>query len=219
MREYLRHRYAVAVPFLLLGLVTVIGGLVSGVTARGQLLDEYGGQPVPDGTVRHGARQVVSDAEGRYEMTDVPRTSILRIDASGFLATSAPGHGGDVRLRPLSLTVMVTEAGSGEPVASAQIRQGTSTLGATAESGSTVISPHPGREAVLLVCAKDFATQEVTAPGARMTVELARQAGADCPVIPTPSPSPSPSPSPAPSPGPASPSPSPPGSPTPTASP
>lgn len=214
MREFARHRYALALPFLLLALVTVAGGLLNGVNARGRLIDDFTGEPVTRGLIKHGARQFDAEPDGSYAVDGVPRTNRLRVEAQGYLITSAPPQGGDVRLTPLSITVQVNALGDPpQGISGAQIRQDTRVLGTVNPSGNTVITPHPGRDVKLLVCAKDFASQEVTARGVAMTIDLISQPGADCPPLPSPSPSPSPAPSPASTAAPGSPSP------TPTASP
>ncbi|HET8568325.1 MAG TPA: hypothetical protein VFM93_04995 [Candidatus Limnocylindria bacterium] len=204
MRDLRRHRYGLALPFIVLAVVAIVGGLLNGVTARGRLIDDFTDQAAKGGTVTHGVRAVAAGDDGSYEMTNVPRTSRLRVDAPGYLRTSAPGAGGDIRLSPLSLTVQVNEAGT-EPVkgvATAQFRRGTVIVGTTNTSGNTVIAPHPGKDGKLLLCAKDYETREITVQGVAMTIELRKQEGNDCPPLPTPSPAPGASPSPSPSPSP-----------------
>lgn len=218
MDRYLRHRYALALPFVLLVVIALIGGLLNGVTASGRVVDDYSGDPVAGAELSVGKRMTSTSEDGSYLMENVPRTTDIRVDAGpggGYFRTSAPAHGGDIRMQPNSLTVVVNVEGTDPPerIGLAQVRQETRILGTTNPSGNTVVTPHPGRDAKLLVCAKDFASKEITARGVLTTVTLVRQPGADCPVIPTPTPdpnAPSPSPSPAvsPSPGP-SPTPSP----------
>ena len=214
MERYRRHRYAILLTFVALALVTFLGGIVNGVTATGRLLDDYTGEGVKDGQLSVGLRRTWSVEDGSFVFENVPRTASIRVDAGGYLRTSAPAAGGDVRLSPLSVTVQVNVAGTSpaEGVPGAQVRQETRILGQMNPSGNTVISPHPGREAKVTVCAKGFATKEVTVKGVILIVELTRDAAGDCPPLPTPTPNPNATPTPAPTVAP-TPAPSPSGSP------
>ena len=218
MERWSRHRYAILAPFLVLALITLVGGILNGATARGRLIDDYTDVGVKDGVLSVGQRKAWSGEDGAYVFENVPRTAPIRVDAPGYLVVrTVPSHGGDVRLAPLSITIQVDVEGSEpvERVTTAQIRQETRILGQVNASGNTVISPHPGRDAKLIVCAQGFQTKEVVARGVLMTVALVKDAAGDCPPLPTPTPdpnAPSPSPSPAASPAvppAASPSPSP----------
>lgn len=212
MERYLRHRYALALPFLALALVLVIGGALNVVTARGRLIDDFTDRGVKDGKVTMGQRQVLSAEDGSFVMDGVPRTTGLRVDAGGYLRTSAPPHGGDVRLSPLAVTVQVNvrDATPIEGVPAAQIRRENRLLTTMNPTGGGVITPHPGRDASVLICAKGFRSEQFPIRGVTLEVTLARDAAGDCPPLPSPSPAPGASPSPvAPSPRAPSPSPSP----------
>jgi len=214
MERWLRHRYALVLPFVAFVLVGLVGGILNGATARGRLVDDFTDAGVKDGHLTVGLRSTWSAEDGSYVLENVPRTTSIRVDAGGYLRTSAPPVGGDVRLSPLAVTVQVNEAGVTPVVGvpSAQLRQDTRVLGTADTTGRTVISPHPGRDAKVLVCATGFASKEVTMRGVTLVIELSRDAAGDCPPLPTPTPNPNatPSPSPSPSASPAaSPSPSP----------
>lgn len=216
MDRYRRHRYALALPFLVLALAAVIGGVLNGVTVNGRLVDDYSEDPVKDGKISVGRRATWSGEDGSFTMENVPRTTSLRVEAGGYLIASPPPQSGEIRLAPLSVTVQVNiEATSpAEGVPSAQLRQEGRTLATANATGGAVVSPHPGKDAKVLVCAQGFASREVTVRGVTLVVTLRRDPSGDCPPLPTPSPSPTVSPSPgaspasSPSPG-ASPSPSP----------
>lgn len=216
----MRHRYALLLPFAALVLAALIGGIVNGVTARGRLVDDYTDQGVKDGVLSVGQRKAWSGEDGAYVFENVPRTAPIRVDAPGYLVIrTVPSQGGDVRLSPLSITFQVNVAGSEplEPVTTAHIRQGTRVLGQVNAGGNTVVSPHPGRDAKLIVCAQGFQTQEIAARGVLTTVALLKDPGGNCPPLPTPTPNPNATP--LPSPSPAAPSASPSASPSPRASP
>lgn len=119
-------------------------------------------------------------------------------------------------MSPASFTIQINEAGNPDKhIAKAEIRQGTTPLGTTNDGGNTVISPYPGKDAKLLLCATGYDQKEITIRGVVATFELTPGTNA-CPPLPTPTPSPSPSVSPSASPG-ASPTATP--SPSPTTSP
>lgn len=213
MQRWSRHRYALALPFVAFVLVALLGGILNGVTARGRLVDALTEEGVKDGKLSLGLRSTWAAEDGSYVFENVPRTTSIRVDAGGYLRTSAPAHGGEVRLSPLSVTVQVDEEGVTPVVGvgSAQVRQETRILGTANPTGGTVISPHPGKDAKVLICAKGFRSREFTIRGVTLQATLARDASGDCPPLPTPTPdpnAPSPSPSPAASPT-AAPSPSP----------
>ena len=88
----------------------------------------------------------------------------------------------------------MNEAGSNpvKPIANAEIRQGTTLLDKTIESGNKVVSPYPGKDAKLVICAVGYDQKEITVRGVVATVELTPGTNA-CPPLPTPTPSPSPS--------------------------
>jgi hypothetical protein len=207
VERYQRHRYALVLPFVALVLVTLIGGMLNGVTARGTIVDDFTNEGVKDAQlsiaqIGTSQRLAWSGEGGAYVFENVPRTTRLRIDAGGFLRASAPPEGGEVRLTPLSITIQVDVEGTDPPerVPQAQVRQETRILGNANASGNTVISPHPGRDAKLIVCRKGFQTKEVVARGVALTVALKADEAGDCPPLPTPTPDPNATPSPSPSP-------------------
>ena len=125
MERYQRHRYALVLPFLVLGVVALLGGLLNGVTASGRLLDDYTGDPVKDGELTLGRRKAWSAEDGSFRLESVPRTTSIRVDAGGYFRTSAPPEGGDIRLGPNSITAQVNVEGA-DPVVgvpAAQFRQ------------------------------------------------------------------------------------------------
>jgi len=213
----LRHRYLVYLPFVLLFVGTVIGGWVNTVDARGHVRDDFSGDGVPDAKLTLGNRSATTDASGAFEFPNLPKTSRLTVDAGGYFRTTVPTTQDEIRLSPNSITLIVVEQGATpvKPVAKAEIRQGDKVVGTSLDSGQAIISPHPGKDATLLICAAGYDAKTITATGVKQTVELVVGTIA-CPPLPTPSPSPSPSPTASPS---GSPAPSAAPTPSPSASP
>ena len=214
MERYRRHRYALLLPFVLFALIGLVGGVLNGATARGVVIDEFTGEPVQDATLSVGKRSIRSAADGTYVFEGVPRTTSIRVDVAEYNRANIGPEGGEVRLVPYSVRFEVNIAGTEPPerIPSAQIRQETRVLATTGAGGITVVSPHPGREAKALVCAKGFQSKEVVIRNVVMVVALTRDEAGDCPPLPSPSPAPGASPSPAApaaTPSPAAPSPSP----------
>ncbi len=200
-------------PIALLALATVIGGWLNGVDMTGHVLDDFTNDPI--GTagpakITHGQRTVTADpSTGTFTFPGLPRESKVAVDAPGYLRTSVPVTQEEIRMSPLSFTIQVNEAGSPDKhIAKADIRQGTTDLGLTNDGGNTVISPHPGKDAKLLICAAGYDQKEVTIHGVVGTFEITPGTNA-CPPLPTPTPSPSPSAAPSDSTPSASPTPSP----------
>ena len=175
------------------------------------------GLPVPGVSITYGKfKGAVSDEEGRYLIPNLPLDAKLGTRAPGYQPANVSATVSKIELTPGSLTIQVNEAGNPDKhVAKADIRQGTTSLGTTNDGGNTVISPYPGKDAKLLICAAGYDQKEITIHGVVGTFEITPGTNA-CPPLPTPTPAPSPSLSPSASPG-ASPSSSP--TPSPTASP
>ena len=197
------YRLASLVPILLILLATLVGGWLNGVDMHGRVLDDFTNEPV--GTagpakITHGARTMTANpSTGTFVFPDLPRESKVSVDAPGYLRQGVPTTQEEIRLAPLSFTIQVNEAGTPEKhVGNAEIRQGDKLLDKTIESGNKVISPYPGKDAKLLICAAGYDQKEITVRGVVMTVELTPGTNA-CPPLPTPTPPPSPSPSRAPS--------------------
>ena len=193
------YRLASLVPILLILVATVIGGWLNGVDMHGRVLDDFTNDPV--GTagparITHGGRTMTADpSTGTFSFPGLPRESKVAVDAPGYLRTGVPVTQEEIRMAPLSFTIQVNEAGSPDKhIAKADIRQGTTSLGTTNDGGNQVLSPYPGRDAKLLICATGYDQKEVTIHGVVGTFELTPGTNA-CPPLPTPSPSPSPSPS------------------------
>lgn len=207
----LQHRHVVAGSLALLLLVTLIGGMVNGSDARGYVVDDLTDRGVKDARLQHGTRTVATDENGEFIFPNLPRTSQLQINASGYLPTKAPTTADEIRLSPQSVTIQVSEEGAAEEtrVKNPQARQGTKILSTGNESGQITISPHPGKDAVVVICAEGYESRELKVEGVRVQTTL-KKGGTGCPPIPTPTPAPRASPSPSPA---ASPTPTPTGSP------
>lgn len=211
MRRFLRHRYAVALPFALLLLTTLVGGQLNSVDARGVVVDDTTDLPVAGVPVSYGVRTVVSGPDGSYHMPALPRGARLSAQKSGYSRSSAPAEASELRLLPLTITFEVSEEGA-EPakkVAFPEARQQGRTLGRGTKGGSMVVGPYPTRDVPVLVCAEGYEPKEILAKGVLIELTL-KPGGKGCPPLPSPSPTVSPSPGA---------SPSPPSSPTPPRSP
>jgi hypothetical protein len=216
IRQVLRHQNASVLPILVLLLATVAFGWVNTIDLRGRVIDDFTDKGIINASITHGQRVVGTDVNGAFEFPNLPRQSKMQVDANAYLRTGVPTTQEEIRMKPTSWTVLIKELGNPEKsIQKADIRQGTTVLGKSAEAVNTVIFPHPGKGAKVLICAEGYQSQDVDVVGVLQTVELA-PGGTGCPPLPSPSPSVSPSPSPSGSPA-ASPSPSP--SPTPSGSP
>ena len=203
-------------PILALFLATVIGGWVNTVDLRGRVIDDFSDQGIINASVTHGSRVVGTDVNGNFVFPNLPKQSRMRVDANAFLRTSVPTTQEEIRMTPTSWTALIVDAGAPDKhIVGADIRQGTTVLATSNEGVNTIVSPHPGKNAKVTVCAEGYQTQEVTVTGVLQTVQLA-SGGTGCPPLPSPSPTASPSASASPGASPSatpSPSPSPSGSP------
>lgn len=197
-------------PIFVFILATAIGGWVNTIDLHGRVLDDFTDQGIINASLTHGSRAVGTDATGAFDFPSLPRQSRMRVDANGYLRTSAPTTQEEIRMTPLSWTAVIVEFGNPDKhVEKAEIRQGTTVLATSSQAVNTIVSPHPGRSVKVLVCAPGYISKDVDVKGVIQTIELA-QGGTGCPPLPSPSPtagpsptgSPAASPSPSPNPGP-----------------
>lgn len=206
----LRHRHAIALPFVALAVIALIGGVVNSVDARARVVDDLTDKGVKGAKITHGSRVATTDESGDFVLPNVPRTSKYQVDASGYLRTSAPTTAEQVRLSALSVTIYAFDEATTRleaPVKNPQARDAKNTkiLAVGNESGQIIVAPHPGKDAKVLVCGGGFEPKEITVEGVLMEVGL-KAGGTGCPPLPSPSPVPGLTPSPT---GPPAPSPSP----------
>jgi hypothetical protein len=192
-------------PIVVLFLATVIGGWVNTIDLRGRVVDDFTDDGIVNASLMHGSRVVGTDVGGAFFFPNLPRQSKMRVDANGYLRTSVPTTQEEIRMAPTSWTVLIKEAGNPDKsIKGADVRQGTTVLRTSTEAVNTVIVPHPGKGAKVLICAEGYASKDVDVVGVLQTVELT-PGGSGCPPLPSPSPTPTRSPTASPS---ASPSPS-----------
>ena len=200
----LRHRHFVYLPFVLLLLGTLLGGQLNRVDARGVVVDMSTGDPVADVPISFGIRQTVSDAQGRYELLNLPRGA--RVTARprfSYSAQTVDAEATRIELPPVTLNLQVNQKGTGDPTAAPspipavgvkkpQVRQGDKVLGSGTDTGSVVVVPYPEVGSKMLVCADGYTSLEIEARGTLRTIEL-ELGGTGCPPLPSPSPTASPS--------------------------
>jgi len=215
----LRSRYLVILPFAILLLATLVGGVINSVDARGRVVDDITGKGIPDATITHGIRTAQTDADGGYVITALPRTSIMQIDKLGYFRMRASTTQTEVRLTPTAVTIYAYDATKTEadriPLPQARDVENTKIIANGNESGQIVVAPHPGKDAKLKICAEGFEPKDITVEGVLMQIGL-QPGGTGCPPLPnaTPTPTGSPEGSPA-----ATPSPEPTPTPAPTSTP
>ncbi len=194
MRRYWRHRYALVVPFALLALVTLLGGAVNTVDARGRVIDDTSGEPIAGVAVSYGSRSALTDADGAYLIASLPRGARLTAQKPGYSRLTVQAEAGELRLSPLSIAFTVKDEATGKGIPQPEARQRERQLGKGSDSGALIVGPYPLRDAPVLICATSFESKEVTPKGATMDV-LLKAGGTGCPPLPTPPPTPAPSPS------------------------
>jgi hypothetical protein len=204
-----------AAPFLVLFIVTAVGGQLNSLDARGRVVDDSTGLPVEGVGISYGQnRGVVSVEDGSYLLPNLPRGARLKTTKPGYLPQTPAAEAAEIRLVPGSLSLQVNEEGTTDTrVPGVEVRQGDKVLTkCTAEPcGQMVIDLTTGGLVgqKALVCAPAHESKEIDLKGVTLVMTLQPKEGSACPPLPTPSPSPAPSPSPS----------APPTSPTPSASP
>jgi hypothetical protein len=157
--------------FLLFGLacaalLAACGG--PDIALNGTVTDAYTGKPVSAATIDLGGTQLTTDASGKYQITSWSKRDTLQIAASGYEPLSVnladkpelasptpPAVTLDWRLRPNTVSGVVTDAYTGKPLAGALVKA-TDTLSATtAADGRYAIAGVP-ESFTLTVTAKDY---------------------------------------------------------------
>jgi len=218
------HRYLVIVPFVLMLLVTLVGGQVNRVDADGVVIDTSTGLPVPSVSVTYGKsfpRGSVTDEQGHYFIPNLPRDATLTTRINGYPPVSAPATASKIEVTPGTLSVQVNEEGTTDTrVPKVEIRQGDKVLTKcnVDPCGQLVVTVLDIVGQKALICAPDHDSKEIELKGVTLVTTLAKHEGAGCPALPSPSPAPSPSRSPSASPS-VSPSAAPSAPPSPTSTP
>lgn len=213
-RFQFRHRHALALPFVVIVLVALVGGVVNSIDARGRVVDDLSDKPIADTRIVHGSREVRTDAQGEFVFENVPRTSKFEVrPPSGYQLTTVRTTVEEIRLNPLSVTIYAydeTKTLAEAPVPNPQVRDTANTkiLSTGNASGQIIVAPHPGKDAKVLLCGEGSEPKEITVEGVLMQVGL-KPGGTGCPPLPTPTPNPNATPTPSPTASPAAPTPTP----------
>src|SRR5438309_5568235 len=194
------HRYVLAMPFVLLFLVTFIGGQINRIDAQGVVIDSSTSLPVPGVSITYGAnRGAVSDAEGRYFIPNLPLDAHFRTSVPGYPPVTAAATDREIRLTPGTLSLQVNEEGSTDTrVSGIEVRKDATVLAKCSQDpcGQLVIDLTTnnlvGQKA--LVCAPNHDSKEIDLKGATLIMTLTKHDGVNCPALPSPSPSPTPVP-------------------------
>src|SRR5467141_3325770 len=146
------HRNASVLPILVLFIATVLGGWVNTIELHGRVVDDFTDQGLINATVTHGSRSVGTDANGDFVFPFLPRQSKLLVDRNAYLRTSVPTTQEQIRMTPTSWTALIIEAGAPDKhIKKADIRQGDKVLATSGDAVNTIVAPHPGKNAVVLV--------------------------------------------------------------------
>src|SRR4029077_7553077 len=176
------HRYALVVPFALILLVMLLGGVVNRVDAHGRIIDDTTNSGVPDVAVTYGSRATVTDADGRYEIDNLPRGATLTTEHKYYGRNPVSAEAPELRLVPLTITYEVHDAATGKGVDTPEARQPADVqVGKGTTTGEMVLAPYPARDVPLLICAKDYQSIQVQPKGNLQTVDLQSAAGQSCP--------------------------------------
>jgi hypothetical protein len=183
-----KRRYSPFLPFVLLGVVTLIGGLANSIDAHGRVVDDTDDTPVPGIAVLYGSRVAIAGPDGSYFMSALPRGARLAAQKAGYSRSSAPAESQVLRLVPLTITFEVKDETTGKGIDTPEARQpATVRIGQGSASGEMVVGPYPPRDRTVLICAKGYESKDVTPHGVLMDVTL-KPGGDGCPPLPSSAP-------------------------------
>ena len=188
-------------PFLAFALVTLGGGLLfNTVHAHGRIISATTAQPITEiRFIAYGARQYPVDADGIFDIPDLPRGAKLTVIAPGFNRKEFDASDTEVRLVVGVINFQVNDATTKVGIPSPEARIGDDFLqrvGKGSETGNMAVAPAPDAQTEVLICATDHTAKTVHVIEPIQVIELERRAGVTCPPIPTPAPMPTTAPSP-----------------------
>lgn len=133
----------------------------------GTIIDAYSGKPVTAATIQLGSTQLTTDASGKYQAAQWSQKETLQIAASGYEPLSialaeqpqlaqptAPLATVDAKLRPNTISGVVTDGFSGQPLAGAVVKASEALSTTTAADGRYNIAGVP-ENFTLTINAKD----------------------------------------------------------------
>ena len=136
------HRPALAV--LILAVAALLNACMGPpIALNGTITDAYTGQPVPNAKLKLGSQSATTDAGGKYQLPSFSSGDTLEASAAGYETLNValesqpqlekpepPAATLNAKLRPNTLSGVITNSYTGEPVAGAQV-QASETVSAT----------------------------------------------------------------------------------------
>lgn len=130
VRKYLCR---LSLPVLCLALAALLSACMSqSIALTGAITDAYTGKPVPAAKLKLGRAEVTTDTAGKYQFASWGRKDTLELSAAGYapaqvkladqpqLAKAAPPSATlDAQLRPNTLSGVVTDSYTGQPLTGA----------------------------------------------------------------------------------------------------
>ncbi len=142
-------------------LLLLAGAVLAGcggpdVALNGTVVDAYTGKPIPEAVVKVGRQEATTDASGKYTLPRWATDEALEVQASGYAPASLPLSDRpelaqptppavtlDTTLRPNTLSGVVKDAYTGQPVAGAVVRASDTVSTTTAADGRYVLNDVP----------------------------------------------------------------------------
>jgi hypothetical protein len=164
----LRRAFALLVCLASAAVLAACGG--PEVPLGGTIVDAYTGKPVSAATIQLGGTQLTSDSSGRYQAVQWNTKDTMQIVASGYepvsialaeqpqLAKPTPPLATvDARLRPNTISGVVTDAFTGKPLAGVLVKASDTLSATTAADGRYAVAGVP-ESFTLTISAKDYDT-------------------------------------------------------------
>jgi hypothetical protein len=150
----LTHLYRlplIAVSIALVALLVSCGGGPD-IALNGTIIDAYTGQPVPAATIKLGSAQLTTDAGGKYQFPTWTDKDMLQVAASGYepvtiallerpevAKPTPPAVTLDATLRPNTVSGLVADGYTGQPLAGALVKASETLSATTAADGRYTI--------------------------------------------------------------------------------
>lgn len=152
--------------------MALLSGALTQVDMRGRVIDDYTGEGIV-ATLGSGSKTTKSAADGSFAIADLSRFAEVQVDAPGYQRQKVAPTTSEIRMHPLALTLYIREQGTQDKwIPGAEIRLGGQRLAVANQSGNKVISPYPGPNKSLTVCAAGYEPKTFPARGVLLFVDL-----------------------------------------------
>lgn len=161
------RRFMPALLALVAALLAACGG--PDIPITGTVTDAYTGKPVSDATIELGRNQLTTDASGAFQIANWSAKDTIEITANGYEPLQLPLEAqqqlqqptppavslDEIKIRPNTLSGVITDIYSGQPLAGVEVRAG-DTISATTDAGGHYTLTNVPESFTVAISAADY---------------------------------------------------------------